>query len=59
MTTVPNGISVSMQYEHTHTILHKPFFISMRIDRNLCQCERSLTETDEMARVPNGINVSV
>ena len=26
MATIPNGISVSVQYEHLHTILYKPFF---------------------------------
>ena len=26
---VPNGISVSLQYEHVHTIVSKPFFIGL------------------------------
>ena len=25
MATVPNGIDVSMQYDHAHTTIHKPF----------------------------------
>ena len=29
MATVPNGISVSVQYEHLHTVLCKPFFIGL------------------------------
>ena len=27
MATVPNGIGVSVQYEHLHTIFHKPFLL--------------------------------
>ena len=41
MATVPNGISVSEQSEHLHTILYSPFFIGYGL--GLCQCERSLT----------------
>ena len=38
MTTAPNGINVSVQYEQLHTILYKPLFIGLAP----CQCERSL-----------------
>ena len=31
MATVPNGISVSVKYEHLYTILFKPFFIGLGI----------------------------
>ena len=29
MTTVSNDVGVSVQYEHLHAILYKPFFIGL------------------------------
>ena len=29
MATVLNGIGVSVQYEHLHTIIYKPFLLSL------------------------------
>ena len=31
MAKVPIGISVSVQYEYLHTVLYKPFFISLSV----------------------------
>ena len=47
MATVPNGISVSVQYKPLHTILHKislykPFIVGLCIGLGICQCDRSL-----------------
>ena len=36
MTFVAESVSVSMQYDHLHAFLFKPFFIGL----GLCQCER-------------------
>ena len=35
ITTVPNGISVSVQYQHFHTIVCKSFFIGLSIGLGL------------------------
>ena len=43
MAAMPNGISVSVQYEHLHTISLQPFFIGLGIGLSLCQCERTVT----------------
>ena len=37
LASVPNGISVLVQYEHLHTILYKQFFIG------LCRCVQTMT----------------
>ena len=42
MATTPNGIRVSVQYEHLHTILYKPFFVSLSIGLSLCRCEQTV-----------------
>ena len=34
MATAPNDIGVSVQYEHIHTILYKPFYIGLSIGQN-------------------------
>ena len=36
MATIPNGISVSEQYERLHTFLCKPSFIGLSICLGLC-----------------------
>ena len=46
MATVSNGIAISMQYEHFHTILFKPFSIGLGIGLRRCQCEYPVAETE-------------
>ena len=40
MTLVVESVSVSMQYEHLHIILWKPFFISL----GLLKCELTVIQ---------------
>ena len=39
ISTVPNAVDLSVQYEHLHTIVHKPFLIFLSIGIGLCQYE--------------------
>ena len=49
--------SVSVQYEHFHTILHNPFFIRLCI--GLCQCEHTISELGRLYGNINGTGVAV
>ena len=35
-------MSVSVQYEHLHAVLHNPFFVSLCIGLSVGQCEETI-----------------
>ena len=45
MTTVPNGIVVSLEHERLHTILYKPFSVCFGICLGPCQYEHTVSDT--------------